>query len=642
MLSRDLQTAAATGRNNAPVLKSWQRPTKREDSTPPLNSTASTGNNNNNNNNSGSSSGGTGSGKTPITQRGFDLSSFHERNSSSSLFSGEAATSPSFLSNAGASVSGTSNDQSNWFTEDDLLATDGTSPAFGKADGADNTMDFDRPTLPLAAGSSKEASGSFASSILNIPGSSSNGNNSAGGNAVAFSASPRNQRRRLDQTTSQLPAVASAKELAARGTSPTTASSDKGKSHSAAIFSLQSRTNIGHQVPAPATILHTGSAYYNLSSTGGLSTSPSGHSSSRSPEAMLGDGGSPASTAHGTTASSAGAAQPLEGPMSELADVVGQLSLDENKEVRYHGRSSGLYLISKSARYKDFFWRFPKAGVWPPVETATPENEREDGQTAEGSSSKNMDGVDDGSPASKVDDELITGRRTLANRQRRPLYSDTGYHKTEEEIIKKTQAWSVLPDKRTADHLMELYWIYVHPHIPLLYRSLFVRQYRNTVHGSSGSASVDNNNKPPPAQAVGGKVPTLLLLAVYALAARYSDTGGPRKEGIYWQAGEVYAAKAKEILHEDFGSSRLSTVQALLLLAYREIGTGAMAQSWIYVGMAVRMAQDLGLFRDVDKWFLPVNAFAYEEKQTRKRVWWTGEWNRQVCRSTSSRMGCVD
>lgn len=40
-------------------------------------------------------------------------------------------------------------------------------------------------------------------------------------------------------------------------------------------------------------------------------------------------------------------------------------------------------------------------------------------------------------------------------------------------------------------------------------------------------------------------------------------------------------------------------------------------------GMAIRMAQDLGLFRDVEKWYLPVpNRFGHEEKQTRKRIWW--------------------
>lgn len=34
------------------------------------------------------------------------------------------------------------------------------------------------------------------------------------------------------------------------------------------------------------------------------------------------------------------------------------------------------------------------------------------------------------------------------------------------------------------------------------------------------------------------------------------------------------------------------------------------------------MAQDMGLFRDVDKWFMPVTKFSYDVKQTRKRVWW--------------------
>ena len=191
--------------------------------------------------------------------------------------------------------------------------------------------------------------------------------------------------------------------------------------------------------------------------------------------------------------------------------------------------------------------------------------------------------------------------------------------KTEEILVRNTNATSVLPDKRTSDHLMDLYWIYVHPHLPLLYRSLFVRQYRNTVHGTDDSAPADGTQQEggKPSNANGGKVPTLLLLAVYAVAARYSDTGGARKEGIYWKAGEAYAKKAKELLHEDFGSSRLTTCQALLLLAYREIGCGAMARSWTYVGMAVRMAQDMGLFRDVDRWFLPINCFGYEDKQTR-------------------------
>lgn len=38
--------------------------------------------------------------------------------------------------------------------------------------------------------------------------------------------------------------------------------------------------------------------------------------------------------------------------------------------------------------------------------------------------------------------------------------------------------------------------------------------------------------------------------------------------------------------------------------------------------MAIRMAQDMGLFREIEKWHVPANQFTPEEKQTRKRVWW--------------------
>lgn len=228
------------------------------------------------------------------------------------------------------------------------------------------------------------------------------------------------------------------------------------------------------------------------------------------------------------------------GELTELADVVGQLSLNENAEVRYHGRSSGLYLISKSTRFKDFFWQFPSAGVWPP-----------------------------------------TDGRVL---------------KTEAEILKITGTENALPDRATQQHLLDLYWTYVHPHFPILYKVSFMRQYRHTMSNPSSNE--------PSTPSGGGKVPTVLLLAMFALAARYSDLDPTRSDGKYWTAGQDYLDAAKKILNFDYGSSKLVSVQTLLLLAYREIGTGAMSASWLFTGMAIRMAQDLGLFRDVDKWYV--------------------------------------
>lgn len=62
--------------------------------------------------------------------------------------------------------------------------------------------------------------------------------------------------------------------------------------------------------------------------------------------------------------------------------------------------------------------------------------------------------------------------------------------------------------------------------------------------------------------------------------------------GHMWTAGDGYLERAKTILDRTYSSSRPSTCQALLLMGYREIGIGAMAQSWLYVGMAVRMVHN--------------------------------------------------
>ncbi|GAA5872802.1 hypothetical protein JCM8547_005707 [Rhodosporidiobolus lusitaniae] len=288
-------------------------------------------------------------------------------------------------------------------------------------------------------------------------------------------------------------------------------------------------------VPARESIGHTGSAQYSLSSPGG----------------GRGGGGGMGKMGGG------GGGKEKEEPLSELADVVGQLSLNENSEVRYHGRSSGLYLIARSQRFRDFFWNFPSAGVWP--------------------------------------------------------HDDKRVQKTEYEILGTS---TPLPDSATQAHLLNAYWAYVHPHFPILYKITFLRQYRHML--------AQPESREPSTPAGGGKVPLVLLLSMFALAARYCDLEREdgRGDGKQWSAGQEYLDKARTLLNHDYGSSKLVTVQALLLISYREIGIGAMSAAWMSTGMAIRMAQDLGLHRDVSRWKLPVEKFGYEEQQLRKRIWW--------------------
>lgn len=121
----------------------------------------------------------------------------------------------------------------------------------------------------------------------------------------------------------------------------------------------------------------------------------------------------------------------------------------------------------------------------------------------------------------------------------------------------------------------------------------------------------------------------------------------PPTSGHMWAAGDGFLDRAKAILDKTYSSSRPSTCQALLLMGYREIGIGAMAQSWLYVGMAVRMvrlsiwkkkkkknflhvltrtllqAQDLGMHRQSDRWHrVDGPIFNPVEQQVRKRIWY--------------------
>jgi hypothetical protein len=47
---------------------------------------------------------------------------------------------------------------------------------------------------------------------------------------------------------------------------------------------------------------------------------------------------------------------------SEIVQMAGQLSLDENRTVRYHGSSSGLTLLTQSKRFDGTFWNLPNPG----------------------------------------------------------------------------------------------------------------------------------------------------------------------------------------------------------------------------------------------------------------------------------------
>lgn len=161
---------------------------------------------------------------------------------------------------------------------------------------------------------------------------------------------------------------------------------------------------------------------------------------------------------------------------------------------------------------------------------------------------------------------------------------------------------------------------------------------QNPLADTPSPSSDRAGNSPAPLQGRRRHVSSLLLLSMFAIAARYSPSSSPLPSSRcstptsphppestpMWTAGDNFLLLAKNLLDNTYASSFPSTVQSLLLLGYREIGIGAMAQAWAYTGMAVRMAQDLGMHRSADGWARVGmgRLFGGRELQERRRIWW--------------------
>ncbi|KAH7066996.1 pathway-specific nitrogen regulator [Paraphoma chrysanthemicola] len=104
------------------------------------------------------------------------------------------------------------------------------------------------------------------------------------------------------------------------------------------------------------------------------------------------------------------------------------------------------------------------------------------------------------------------------------------------------------------------------------------------------------------------QVDAILVDAVCALAARFSThpmligTGDQARNGDHESSkcqpseyGQAFAQRAKSAIPDAFPCPSVAVVQAALLLAYDEFGASRDSGLWMYLGIAIRMAQDLGM-----------------------------------------------
>ncbi|CAM1501031.1 Fc.00g101930.m01.CDS01 [Cosmosporella sp. VM-42] len=99
-----------------------------------------------------------------------------------------------------------------------------------------------------------------------------------------------------------------------------------------------------------------------------------------------------------------------------------------------------------------------------------------------------------------------------------------------------------------------------------------------------------------------GEASSFLLNAIAALTVRFCSFEGPltiiqEKYDVQWRRGSPFLKKAKEQLVPLLSLPAPDVLAGILVLAWAEFGDNNEAGLWMYAGMAIRMAQDLGFHR---------------------------------------------
>lgn len=142
-------------------------------------------------------------------------------------------------------------------------------------------------------------------------------------------------------------------------------------------------------------------------------------------------------------------------------------------------------------------------------------------------------------------------------------------------------------------------------------------QSYNLFHRPTFFESLNNNT-----------VPLVVVYAVCAVSARFSSRMHDRFSPPY-MAGEQYAREARRLALDNFDRPDLSLVAALLLLSLHDSGTCETGKSWMYGGMALRMAAALQL--NCEQGSNPLDLdnidsgprISFLERELRRRTFWS-------------------
>lgn len=112
-----------------------------------------------------------------------------------------------------------------------------------------------------------------------------------------------------------------------------------------------------------------------------------------------------------------------------------------------------------------------------------------------------------------------------------------------------------------------------------------------------------------------------LIYAMAAIGSRLTPTLQPLSEKYY----QISKDKLLKIVFDEQSIAKITTVQALLCLAFYELGNGNNQLAWYFSGLAIRVGYDMGFQLDPKVWVTDEsisNELSESELEIRSRIYW--------------------
>ncbi|KAK5678280.1 hypothetical protein LTS10_009452 [Elasticomyces elasticus] len=171
----------------------------------------------------------------------------------------------------------------------------------------------------------------------------------------------------------------------------------------------------------------------------------------------------------------------------------------------------------------------------------------------------------------------------------------------------------VLPLRRSADDYLACFWNFTHPVFPVLHKPTFVTQYNRLWNTDAADPSSDSDYDERTFLAI--------LNMVFALRSRSSSTI-PAEESDD-AANEFWDRSRRLLSYDILDRPSLAIVQLLLLSSMYLQSSKSASACWNTVGLAIRVAQSIGLHAESDGGIQSGIRRKLARLQTKRKVWHT-------------------